>query len=643
MKIIKNISLGFIAVSALTGCSDFLTPNNPSAGNSNGEDYIIKNPTALRATAYNAFSSFVTRIELHDQGADLYINPRGSSDGIYSEYNFDSADKTILSYYTDLYKAINYANAMIKYNGEDSQLGWEGQFLRAWGYYLLTQQFGAVPHVKYYIQDANREYPRVSIEDIYADEIKILENLYNNSGLESANHEGTVSKQAVAALLAQYYLAAGWDLDTDLVDDLKGSYNVKSKANFESAAVWAERAINGVQLTQSFAQKWSPFNVSDPEEIFSFQWERQEGITRGHNLQHNYIAYWGNCEGTGMKGTGGGGENMPSDKSLYLFEKGDLRWDATYMNILYNSHVVDMGGIKRANWGSEGYFAYWNCTPEVLGDMNVAYKYWPYYTPEEDAESEMLAMKDRLIMQGDTRLPENTEFGIKNPECAILTDSDIVFYTYVKKSNGSYASSSEKILWEVEVLNEKGETETYGWSKSYKTWDEFYKKAGGNGIAVKKYDDPSSAQVSKDGCYRDVPLYHVSDMYLLAAEAYLLAGQDAKSLEKINAIRNRSGLSSLSSFGSYEPQYSVPSWYEETPLDLILDERARELYAERTRWIDLKRTKQLVKYNVAFARTITDRSQMVGPDGNVRWLRPIPANEISSNTALSASDQNPGY
>ena len=640
MNIIKNISLGAVVIAALTGCSDFLTPDNPSAGNSNGEDYILKNPSALRATTYNAFSSFVTKIELHDQGADLYINPRGSNDGIYSEYSFGSDDKTILGYYTDLYKAINYANAMIKYNGADTQLGWEGQFLRAWGYYLLTQQFGAVPHVKHYIQDASREYPRVAIEEIYADEIAILEDLYNNSGLEATNHEGTVSKQAVAALLAQYYLAVGWDLDTDLVDDMKGSYNVRSKNNFESAAVWAEKAINGVQLTQSFAQKWSPFNASDPEEIFSFQWERQDGITRGHNLQHNYIAYWGNCEGTGMKGTSGGGENMPSNKSLYLYEKGDLRWDGTFMNILYNSQVVDMGGIKRANWGNEGYFAYWNCTPEALKDLYVAYKYWPYYTTEEEAEAEMYAMKDRLLMQGDPRI-KGKEYGIKIPECAILTDSDIVFYTYVMKKNGSYAA--DKIFWEVEIPNEDGKSDFYAWAKSYKTWDEFYKKAGGNGIAVKKYDDPTSAQVSKDACYRDIPLYHVSDMYLLAAEAYLLADQSGKSLEKINAVRSRAGLPSLSSFASYEPQYSIPSWFEETPLDLILDERARELYAERTRWLDLKRTKQLVKYNVAFSRTITDRSQMVGPDGEVKWLRPIPSNEIGSNTALSPEDQNKGY
>ena len=646
MNIIRNISYGALAVAALTGCSDYLTPDNPSAGNSNGEDYVIKNPTSLRATTYDAFSSFVTNVALHDQGADLYINPRSGSDGAYSEYSFNPTDGDIEKYYKNAYKGINYANAMIKYNGEGSKLADEAYFLRAFGYYLLTQQFGAVPYVTYYIQDTNRSYPRTPIEEIYASEIAILEDLYANSSLDATNHEGTASKQAVAALLTQYYLAAGWDLDTEIVDDTKGTYKVNSTANFAKAAEWAEKAINGVQLTQTFAQKWSPFTLSanNPEEIFSFQWERQDGIIRGHSLQNDYIAYWGNCENTGLKGTGSGGTNMPSDKALYLYEKGDNRWDATFMNIFYNANVVDKDGLKRANWGNEGYFAYWNCSSEELAKQLIAYKYWPYYTTEEEAESEIEAIKDRLLMEGDPRITDQL-LGIKSPECAILTESDIVFYGYQKwdEKTSSYPSA-EKIFWEISVpAKEEGKFDKYAWAKSHKSWSEFYEKPDGNGVCVKKWDDPASGQVTKDACYRDVPLYHVSDMYLYAAEAYLMAGQEGKALEKVNAVRKRAGLQNLSSFADYQPQYSIPVWYEQTPLDLILDERARELYAERTRWFDLKRTKQLVKYNLAFARSITDKSQMCNAKGEVKWLRPIPQNEINYNLALSVEDQNPGY
>ncbi len=610
MKLAIYISLGVLTAVAFTGCSDFLTPDNPSAGNSNGEEYITTNPESLRATTYNAFSTFATNIVLHDQGADLYINPRSGNDGTYSEYTFNASDSNIKSYYTNAYKAINYANAMIKFNGEDSQLGWEGKFLRAYGYYLLTQQFGDVPYVTWYINDSNRDYPRTPIKEIYASEIETLEDLYDNSGLDATNHSGVVSKQAVAALLAYYYLVSGWDLDTEVVDDIQGTYKVNSHSNFEKAAVWAEKAINGIQLTLSFAEKWSPFNEGNQEEIFSFQYLRQEGISRGHSIQNDYIAYWGDCINTGMKGTGSGGTNMPSTKSLYLFEKGDKRWDATFMNVFYNPVAEIKEGIKQAHWGTEGYMAYWNCTAEELAGQPIAYKYWPYYVTEAEAEAELATLKSQ------TKKFETDAYGINKPQAAILTDETVVVYYF--NEDGSY-------------------------TKDTMSSDSFYSKADGNGVCVKKYDDPASAQVTSGACYRDLPIYHVSDMYLIAAEAYLLADEPDKSLAKVNAVRNRAGLATLGSFSEYEPQYTTPYNYTQTSLDLILDERARELYAERTRWFDIKRTKQLVRYNIAFARSIESRADMANAQGEVKWLRPIPDSELSANTALSIADQNPGY
>jgi hypothetical protein len=59
--------------------------------------------------------------------------------------------------------------------------------------------------------------------------------------------------------------------------------------------------------------------------------------------------------------------------------------------------------------------------------------------------------------------------------------------------------------------------------------------------------------------------------------------------------------------------------------------------------MDLRRTKQLVRYNVQFSEYIADEAAMANSKGEIKWYRPIPANEISANTGISQADQNPGY
>ena len=123
-----------------------------------------------------------------------------------------------------------------------------------------------------------------------------------------------------------------------------------------------------------------------------------------------------------------------------------------------------------------------------------------------------------------------------------------------------------------------------------------------------------------------------------------MAGQTAQALTKINAVRNRAGLESLSSFSDYENTYATSPSFQIRDIDLILDERARELYAEGHRWMDLRRTKQLVRYNVEFSPYVTTARAMQDVSGNgYKLYRPIPANEIEMNTAMTSADQNPGY
>lgn len=84
-------------------------------------------------------------------------------------------------------------------------------------------------------------------------------------------------------------------------------------------------------------------------------------------------------------------------------------------------------------------------------------------------------------------------------------------------------------------------------------------------------------------------------------------------------------------------------------IDFILDERARELCGETTRWYGPKRTGQLLPRlcNTNYAPTLVNRSNGVYGSNVVlnikdfHVLRPIPQQEIDRSSGKTT--QNPGY
>lgn len=610
MKIYKLTLLASFAAFSLTSCEDFLDADNKSIANENADSYFSENPEELRATAYNYLYSLGANISMMDRATDLYINPRGTDDGEFAKFTITPENGDVKSYYTNCYKMINQANALTYYAGADTKLGQEGLFLRNYGYYLLTQQFGAVPYVKEYIQTSSRDYPRVALDEIYPAMLEELKDLYENSQLPKQDHTGVASKQAVAALAAKVALSYAWDCGTTLSNEQNGTYTITKKDLFTNAAAWAEKAINGVQLTMSFEQKWSPSNEGNAEEIWSLQYDRAgfpgDVSSGGHSLMYNYMAYYGDVKTTGMKGTGSGGTDNTSFKSIKMWEEGDQRFFATFMTTVYNS---SLNGTSAA-WGNEGYLAYYNCTDAEKAKLPIAYKFYPHYYTNDDILADLATLSSQTVKY-------ESGYGVKKPFAALLDGTTCTYWMFEKDGSLSAAESMPTL--------------------------DFLKRADGGGMAVKKWDDPESDAVTSSNCYRDIVIFHVSDMYLIAAEAYLLADQEANSLEKVNAVRQRAGLAKLGSFGDYTPTYSHSSSFNPTSLDLILDERARELYAERTRFHDLRRTRQLVRYNVEFARSINSVSEMQNGKGETKWYRPIPSTEIANNTSMTEADQNPGY
>jgi starch-binding outer membrane protein, SusD/RagB family len=147
-------------------------------------------------------------------------------------------------------------------------------------------------------------------------------------------------------------------------------------------------------------------------------------------------------------------------------------------------------------------------------------------------------------------------------------------------------------------------------------------------FSLKKYQD-FNKPAGRAGSYKDVIAYRLAETLLMGAEAHWRKSNDpknAKALEYINKVRARAG---------------VPN-YETIDQDAILDESARELCFEGSRWFLLKRMGVLVervnKYHT-FGSASTNIVATTMQAHHVRW--PVPQSQI---TLMGGTfPQNPGY
>ncbi|GAA0558023.1 RagB/SusD family nutrient uptake outer membrane protein [Chitinophaga japonensis] len=142
---------------------------------------------------------------------------------------------------------------------------------------------------------------------------------------------------------------------------------------------------------------------------------------------------------------------------------------------------------------------------------------------------------------------------------------------------------------------------------------------------VKKHDDATRASVQDLAGFRDFFVFRLSETYLLAAEALLLAGRPDDAVPYFNAVRARAA----------KPGTTLPLITAgELNMDTMLDERARELGGEELRWMDLARTGKLV-----------ERVKLHNPNAaNIKAyhvLRPIPQAQRDLSTV--PFPQNEGY
>lgn len=213
---------------------------------------------------------------------------------------------------------------------------------------------------------------------------------------------------------------------------------------------------------------------------------------------------------------------------------------------------------------------------------------------------------------------------------------------------GKYA-----FVWNIYEVNSEGKTVEY-LNKGKAVIDTTVTKAmlNDNKTTIKKwnwpstrkwdYEAPVKANGDKDGCYQDISYLRLADSYLLYAEALYELKDYAGSVKWINKIRERANACDV-----------TEADLQTEGLDLILDERARELFSEEERRETLVRVSQEKggderDVNNYFKRRTRQLNEIAGrsarglDDYDTPVLFPIPHEFIESNTG-NAIEQNPGY
>lgn len=482
-------------------------------------------------------------------GTDMYAEGRTPEPAGLSQYTqLIPASEGVDQLYTSCYQLIQAVNKTVYYSTITEQNAnvpvWVGEarFLRANAYFLLVQTYGGVPIVEQNFTSPMLQFDRNSAQEVYIYIIKELEASLAAVGTTAYATGGRVNKKAVNDLLAKVYLTRGYE-------------SFGSASDFATAATYADAAIAGQALTVTPAQLFYPGNDLNAETIFSVQYDAKSTSTSpttlGNKQFYFFSSYLGGAETNGNAPLRS--YNLcPTAYALNLFKQGDLRWNSTFMNVVF-----------------EKYYDYFRVADQ--SSLKIKHFYEPMWYTAADKTAWMTANASKLATG------------------------------FVYHDKGTYDAAYTLVK-----------------NLDYQT------------IPVKKFDDPSTTTPSSTGpvSTRDIIISRLADTYLIAAEAYLKAGNPTTGLARLNTVRTRAGVANAT--------------LAEFNIDYILDERGREMLGEYNRWFDLKRTGTLVTRAVQYNYKITSASQFNGNNGAQKILRPIPQSVLDLNQNKNFP-QNPAY
>lgn len=547
-----------------TGCDDFLTPENKS--NVSDIEYF-STQTGFESLAANAYEKLrnvyatTSYVDYFQAGTDMYCSARNKNDQPLHEYeNLTPEHSKMKDLYTYCFNGIRAAYA-VKYYVAGAAVSDDLRNKRVDEGRVIAANF-------YYI--LVNTFGGVPLIKEYVENIETgypkasAEEVYTYiieelEAVVTANHLES-STATLGGGRASMEAARGLLAKTYLA----AAWDLGKNEYFAKAGQYADAVINNRSLNTPFANLWKADGSGDDNEEFIWDVEydyasANNKVDGGHPWSSFYCNYVGGNEDNGKATTS---SYVPTVHALEYFAKGDVRYDVTFLKELPK---ID-----------KGFDSYWDFYKDNK-ESYVGYEILRYYPAWYE------------------------------------TDEDIAAWRAIDPENraGTFILPMKENTYDPQNLN-----------NAPMTYDQFVLQVYG-GSPCRKFDDSQTALYSNATDYRDIHIITLSEMYLVAAEAYFKAGDD-KALDRLNEVRRRANLS---------PETSID-------IDKILKERACELFGQGSRWMDLRRTQKLVEYNNLYNPQLQGKAQTaIGQ----KLLRPIPQSAIDANDKLTPADQNPGY
>jgi hypothetical protein len=552
----------------------------------------------------------------------LYYNQPNPVSSAFDQYDIrlNASVGELQTLWDLLYRNINRCNAAIERAPDIKDMPdplkqtrvCEAKFLRSLCLFWAVQQWGDVPMPLTETKTASLAVTKASSKDIYTQIINDLTECVATLP-ESPSDVGRASKGAAKFLLARVYLTRGWNFNNslggtpadftsalELCDNIiaSGIYPLESKWN----NLWPKHNKNPNVETTSAASSVAVANASK-EVIFAVQYSNPSAYYGDPSIAKNPLI------GNNMHGDFGSGPSGVAQQartgtynrfnssqlctwSAYRFFDPalDVRYNGTFNSV---SYATTAGSVSLKN------------NKPNPQDITLTYKV---------GDTTAIA----LPWNQPATSPE--QFGVDIPggtkKYSVVNPNQYFGLGY----NGTVAYV-DNLFW--------------GPPMFWKFWQP--------GI---DYGDGYST-------FND-PLFRSAEVYLMAAEAIVKGASGAK-LGGADVYYNIVLDRALGANAGTDPQRAANPGdvddlnavgYRATPadisIDLILDERARELLGEgNERWYDLKRTGTLIsrgkKYNPWIAYGLNGTSLI----DEHNYLRPLPQGMLdNSNPHI---EQNPGY